>query len=437
MTYDNYGNIVEKNGKTYTYDYTWKDLLTSYDGQSITYDAQGNPLTYLGHTLTWEKGRQLKSFDDNTYTYNANGIRTSKTVDGITHTYILDGTKILRETWCDNTLVPLYDNEDSVCGILYNNTPYYFIKNLQGDVIAIVDKDAQTVARYSYDAWGVCTVTQDSVGIATINPFRYRGYYFDEEIGLYYLQSRYYDAGVGRFINVDGCFAWDVEKSGFTTNFYVYCENNPINQLDVNGNIVAKIIIRAIFGALFGAAMQYLADVLQNLLDCAIDKKKITQNIWKTRSGIGDYISAIVSGAVDATLKIGVWKSIGVSFASTIVGHLVNWIKGKGFSFNQLIKDLVWNALLALVTDSICKKFMPKQGKQLNQYIRERFKVKGNNAYRMYWNLLRECVEWNGYILSTFVNTLRSASRRILDFVEVIIFDCIIMAFDKTFAKSY
>jgi len=102
MTYDNYGNIVTKNGKNYVYDTTWKDLLTSYNGQSITYDAQGNPITYLGHTLTWEKGRQLKTFDGNTYTYNANGIRKSKTVDGVRHDYLLDGAKILAETWTEN-----------------------------------------------------------------------------------------------------------------------------------------------------------------------------------------------------------------------------------------------------------------------------------------------------------------------------------------------
>ena len=77
MVYDNYGNIVSKNGKAYAYDSTWKDSLISCDGQSITYDAQGNPTSYLGHTLTWEKGRQLKSFDNTQYTYNANGIRTS------------------------------------------------------------------------------------------------------------------------------------------------------------------------------------------------------------------------------------------------------------------------------------------------------------------------------------------------------------------------
>ena len=115
-------------------------------------------------------------------------------MNGVTHTYTLDGTKILKEAWGGNTLVPLYDNEDSVCGVIYNGEPYYFFKNLQGDIIAIADKNAQVVAKYSYDAWGVCTVEQDTsaAGIASVNPFRYRGYYFDAEIGMYYLQSRYY-----------------------------------------------------------------------------------------------------------------------------------------------------------------------------------------------------------------------------------------------------
>jgi YD repeat-containing protein len=154
MSYDNYGNITEKNGVAYTYDTSGvcKDLLTQVgtdESGKIEYDANGNPIKYLGHDLDWEKGRHLKRFDNITYTYNASGIRTSKNVNGITHTYMLDGPKILRETWNDNTLIPLYDNEDSVCGILYNNVPYYFIKNLQGDVIAIVNKDAETVARYT------------------------------------------------------------------------------------------------------------------------------------------------------------------------------------------------------------------------------------------------------------------------------------------------
>ena len=162
-------------------------------------------------------------------------------MNGVLHTYTLDGTKILREAWGNNTLIPLYDNEDSVCGILYNGIPYYFIKNLQGDVIAIVDKDAETVARYSYDAWGVPTIKQDTSGcqIATINPFRYRAYYYDEEIGMYYLQSRYYDACVGRFLISD-------EQIGFdplNLNLFAYCKNDPVKSVDIYG--YSRIMIDA------------------------------------------------------------------------------------------------------------------------------------------------------------------------------------------------
>ena len=214
MTYDNYGNILTKNGVVYAYDTVWKDKLISYNGQEIVYDEQGNPVNYLGHTLTWEKGRQLKSFDNIAYTYNANGIRTSKTVNGVRHDYVLDGAKILREAWnynettktYDDVLVPLYDNEDSVCGITYNGVPYYFLKNQQGDIIAITDSWGNVVARYRYDAWGVCnTIFEDTcLSIGYVNPFRYRGYYYDREIDMYYLQSRYYDPTVGKNNTGDG-----------------------------------------------------------------------------------------------------------------------------------------------------------------------------------------------------------------------------------------
>ena len=258
MVYDGYGNIVSKNGIAYTYgDPAWKDILTAYNGQPITYDKQGNPTTYLGHTLAWEKGRQLKSFDTNTYTYNANGIRTSKTVNGVKHTYTLDGTKILCEAWGGNTLVPLYDNEEGICGIVYNDEPFYFQKNLQGDIIGIVDKNAHTVARYSYDAWGVCTVVADAseCSVAAVNPFRYRGYYFDVDTSLYYLQSRYYDPVVGRFVNADSAEYLCHYGQNIGTNFFAYCESDPLNNFDQNGTfaLLACIIIGVIVGAATGA----------------------------------------------------------------------------------------------------------------------------------------------------------------------------------------
>ena len=203
-----------------------------------TYDAQGNPTSYLGHTLTWEKGRQLKSFDNTQYTYNANGICTPKTVNGIVHTFVLDGIKILKESWGSNTIIPMYDNEDNVCGIIYNDVPYYFFKNLQGDVIAIVDKDAQIVAKYTYDAWGVCTIESDisDSNIASVNPFRYRGYYYDSEIGMYYLQTRYYNPTVGRFINADEAEILYACINVTDENLFSYCGNNPILGVDYEGH---------------------------------------------------------------------------------------------------------------------------------------------------------------------------------------------------------
>ena len=175
------------------------------------------------------------------------------------HTYTLDGAKILREAWDGNTLVPLYDNEDNVCGITYNNVPYYFIKNLQGDIIAILDKDAQTVARYSYDAWGVCTVTQDTsnTDIANVNPFRYRGYYYDKETSLYYLQSRYYDAGAGRFVNADAPKCIGISISPISLDLYAYCQNNCANVTDEFGFGTIDSLISALSSAI---------DIISNIL---------------------------------------------------------------------------------------------------------------------------------------------------------------------------
>ena len=242
MTYDNYGNILTKNGIAYTYgDGQWKDLLTGYADQSITYDAQGNPTSYLGHTLTWEKGRQLKTFDNISYEYNANGIRTAKTVGGVRHEYDLEGSRIIREAWNGNVIVPLYDGEDQVCGMTYNGELFFFHKNLQGDIIAITDQTATAIARYAYDAWGKCMILSDTSGceIATVNPFRYRGYYYDAEIGMYYLQSRFYNPEVGRFVNADKYIAANDDQSAYM--LYSYCGNCPIDRCDVVGFFWKKI----------------------------------------------------------------------------------------------------------------------------------------------------------------------------------------------------
>ena len=199
----------------------------------------------MGNTLVWEKGRQLKQYGANTYRYNNEGIRIKKTTSSEIHEYILDGTNIVKEIVTDTANCPkyineyLYDLDGTVCGLNYNGTAYYFYKNLQGDIVAITDYTGATVARYTYDAWGKCTIGSDNsgVGIATINPFRYRSYYYDTETELYYLQSRYYNPVVGRFINADRVNIALLHAYERKTNatLYSYCDNNVVNLEDIYG----------------------------------------------------------------------------------------------------------------------------------------------------------------------------------------------------------
>ena len=108
----------------------------------------------------------------------------------------------------------------------------YYILNLQGDVVMMVDEDGSEVARYTYDPYGnILTATGT---MAEINPLRYRGYYYDSETGFYYLQSRYYDPAIGRFINADSYASTGQGFIGF--NMFAYCGNNPANHYDPSGH---------------------------------------------------------------------------------------------------------------------------------------------------------------------------------------------------------
>ncbi len=240
----NIGSV--QNTVTYGYDTgSWGDLLISFNGQSIAYDGIGNPGTWNGSALTWQ-GRRLMSYGSNTYTYNADGIRTSKTVNGVEHIYHLSGTQILSEEWTEGNvqhiLIFVYDASGQPIGMShYENGEqrgtYVFVKNIQGDVIGIYDEEGTCLVTYTYDAWGNVTVSYSNGGASTAaryNPFRYRGYYYDTETSLYYLNSRYYDPNVGRFLNADGSVNANGDLIGF--NMFAYCSNNPVMWCDFTGD---------------------------------------------------------------------------------------------------------------------------------------------------------------------------------------------------------
>ena len=227
--------LIEANTDTYGYDETWKDKLISYNGQTITYDAVGNPTNYMGNALTWTMGRQLATFGDISYTYNESGIRTSKTSNGVTTKFYLDGTNIIEQTDGTTTLYFFYDSTGEVSGFKYNGNNYIYVKNVQGDIVAITDISGNIVTEYSYDPWGKLLSISGNTVIGELNPFRYRSYYYDRDIEMYYLQSRYYDAAIGRFINSDDVRFLGTAYTIVSYNAFSYCENNVINFIDSFG----------------------------------------------------------------------------------------------------------------------------------------------------------------------------------------------------------
>ena len=194
--------------------------LTAYGGaqklrQVVLFVWLDNPIVYKGNTFTWEQGRKLAKIGNSiTYSYDGNGMRFEKKVNGVKTNYYYDGTQLLMESKNGKRTWYIY----GVTGIegmiikggYYGGTYYYFDKNTLGDIVAIRDINGNIVATYEYDAWGNCTVMNEYGGIdysatsiGNINPFRYRGYYYDNETGFYYLQTRYYDLTICRFINAD------------------------------------------------------------------------------------------------------------------------------------------------------------------------------------------------------------------------------------------
>ena len=181
-------------------------------------------------------GRQLASFGDISYTYNEDGIRTSKTSNGITTKFYLDGTNIIEQTDGTTTLYFFYDSVGEIVGFKYNGNNYLYIKNSMGDIVGIAESAGNLITSYTYDAWGkVTSVTGSNTSIGELNPFRYRGYYYDSDIQLYYLQSRYYDPEIGRFINYDDVNYIGILGTVRSYNAFAYCRNNPIKYEDSSG----------------------------------------------------------------------------------------------------------------------------------------------------------------------------------------------------------
>ena len=267
-TYDRGGNIRHKAkyayttegelGETiesipYTYgDGNWKDKLTAYNGVPITYDAIGNPLNDGTWTYEWQAGRQLKRVSTEgkavSFKYDHNGLRTQKVVEADwgpeTTNYYLHG-KLLTHMTVDyrdtsevlhqDVLHFFYDAQSRPEKVHYNGILYTYIHNLQGDIVGMLDNSGALVVEYKYDAWGKGISISGSLAttLGERNPFRYRGYVYDEETGLYYLRSRYYNTQNSRFCSADTEI--HTNATADDARLYVYCNNAPLSYTDDEG----------------------------------------------------------------------------------------------------------------------------------------------------------------------------------------------------------
>ena len=274
------GRIIESFSSSYSYD---NCLITDgCSNDSIEYDAIGNPTSFVDidephnyyTNLTWD-GRQLKTIikyfcgDELyiNYNYNSDGIRISKEYDdydtGILYRweYDLDGSTIVRVKYYNDDeltkiLLFMYDENGSPFAMSVKDAgsgtvkTYYYEKNLQGDIVGIMNEAGYKVVSYTYDAWGnpyspvyvyhsgVSATDRDNV---KLNPFRYRGYYYDSETGYYYLQTRYYSPELGRFLNADGYINANGDILGY--NMFAYCSNDPVNKIDPSGEIGLVLLV--------------------------------------------------------------------------------------------------------------------------------------------------------------------------------------------------
>lgn len=376
--YDNIGNITSVKTyayttadtpsgtyttDSYTYDSAQKDRLTKYGYNNISYNAIGYPTSYGEKNLEWQNGRLTKYYDQEDeygiysrdivdFTYNAYGQRTSKIYEydpgpdysgnftiGVDTTYDYDSSgRLIREFRTEyftesasltHELIYLYD-ESGIIGLMYSRNgaapqPYYYRRNPQGDVVAIYTECGHRKAEYAYDAFGNCKVIQNAsdTDIAFINPIRYRGYYYDTETKLYYLNARYYNPEWRRFISPDSTEYIDSENPN-GLNLYAYCCNDPVNYADPSGHEALPNWLKWVIGGVAFAG----AVTLTALTGGALAPMFI-------QMGASIVLGGLIEGTVSAIRGENFWEGFANGAAN---GALTGGVLALGQSIFRVIK---------------------------------------------------------------------------------------------------
>ncbi len=401
-TYNTAGNMLSRTlaGDTVTYSYdnsSWNDLLTAYDGQKIAYEGQtynssrnsvsgtvvsGNPVSYYNGTrwdMAWTNGWRLAeaSSDDTdiSYTYDSSGLRTSKTVNGTTYQYAYMDGKLIWQEWNGNELFFFYDEADDPIGFWYHpatgsNVTGYYMTTQQGDITRIEDVNGNVLATYEYDAWG--KLISSSGSLATINPLRYRGYYYDTETELYYLSSRYYDPKVSRFINADSTDAVLSANGLYDQNLFAYCDNNPVMRTDMGGEIW-NLIVGGAIGGFIGAVTSMSENIAEG--------KQIS--LLDTASG---FVFGAIGGALAASIPSMTVSVLGNAALSMLENGAGQIIEKRDFMKID-IADMLFDGVIGGIAGAIggqgagiSKNHLKSLNKQVMSRVKPVYKNKGIKA---------------------------------------------------------
>ena len=293
-----------------TFDSTWKDQLLTWNGVSMTYDAIGNMVKKGNTTYTWTQGRKLSTVNNGKkiqYFYDHTGRRVRKTVDGVTTDFRMAGELLMSQKAGDVTTYFSYDSAGNLIGMSAGSNRYFYTRNAQNDITGLIDENGTSVVQYQYDSWGKLLGITGSLAstIGKRNPFRYRGYYYDDETGMYYLQSRYYDPEIKRFICADDTKILQKQMDLCNKNLYAYCDNNPIIKKDVTGEAgVLSFVIGAAAGAFSNVATSFIT-------------ARATGEEYTMKDAAVDAAVGAVAGAVGTFEKWGTFLSGVTSFLYT------------------------------------------------------------------------------------------------------------------------
>ncbi|MFA7417317.1 MAG: RHS repeat-associated core domain-containing protein [Acholeplasma sp.] len=270
FTYDDSGNILERNeidhiGDVVTYLYIYDDIIknrlnkivkleqdieTDYKVFEYANQNRFRPSKINDKTILYE-GRSIIQYDNQIYTYSEQGIRIKRSDEIQQTSYTLEGMNVVKSEYKDlNTqeLVEIYyrfDENNQLFGLQYQEQEYIYQRDILGQILSIVDLNGKPMVKYAYSAYGIPSmhVNQDNMTLNELqvanalkehNIYIYKGYIYDQATQMYYLNSRYYDPYVGRFITLD-----DPSYLSFSDingmNLYAYCRNNPVMYTDGYG----------------------------------------------------------------------------------------------------------------------------------------------------------------------------------------------------------